>query len=282
MQGEQTDAVRHLFPDAVLPQQKRQRVFVGTFSQQGEPFPSLLSRAALRHAEDIFVPVAKTQPFKAVRPAFQNRFRRREGVNGCIRQRGRRDVRKGVYGNFFSISFTERLQAPADPGDVVVLGNEKADDGLPQILPKDPDAAAAADGGSEEGIPRIYRPPDRFIIPVQIKIAVPEVRKFFFRAGKRYPHPAFCFRLLPDEDGMASRCGEEGFACGGGKAAVPEQGADAEHLPGIHDGPYIKICQNSFVHRNFHFLRHHRKQIRGAGQCHESRMMHGYRGARSG
>ena len=175
MQGEQTDAVRHLFSDTVFLQQKRQRVFIGAFSQQAEPFPALLACTALRHAEDIFIPIAKAQPFKPVWPAFQNRFRRREGVNAFIRQGAIRPVREGIYGNFFSVPLTERLQAPADPGDVIVLGNEEADDGLPQVLPQDPDAAAAADGGSEEGILRVYRPADRSIVPAQIKIAVPEV-----------------------------------------------------------------------------------------------------------
>src|SRR5699024_8348050 len=93
----------------------------------------------------------------------------------------------------FSISFTNVRDTSADPGNVVLLGNEKRYDHLPQILSQDPDSLSEIGRFCKISILLVNLSYKTSVICFQIKIGLPEVFHLL-RGTIKFTHRS----LLPD------------------------------------------------------------------------------------
>ena len=175
VKGEQADTVCHFPADAEPLQQQGNSFFIGTAFQPFQPAFSFLAGAVFCHAENIFIPIAETQSGQAGKSLTAEGFRR-----------GERKYRESSI-DFCAVPepLTQRFDAPADPNDIVVLGDEEADDGFPQILLQDPYPAPIFCSGLQIAVTWINGIENGAIVGVQIEIFSPESVKGFFCTGKQ-------------------------------------------------------------------------------------------------
>ena len=83
---------------------------------------------------------------------------------------------------------------------MIVLGDEKGHQYLPEILPQDADTPAEIGGGGETGVAWVNGGPDGGVVGVQVEITVPVGGEFFLRAGEGELLPP-----LPDGEGVGPR-----------------------------------------------------------------------------
>ena len=80
-----------------------------------------------------------------------------------------------------------------DPGDIIPLTDDKADEGLPQFLPQDPDSSASLYRKTKVGIPGIRQFVKDSVIGLQVQVVFKIV--LIFRGAEE--GDAFCIYPIP-------------------------------------------------------------------------------------
>ena len=172
VQTEQADALRNLDAHAGQSKQLRFRVRV-----LHAAYPVQLDRARgnlPRRGTDVFRAVSEFHRREVVRRTLRQPFRRREGIIGFAVRVHFRLAEQGA----------QVLDTFRDARNVILLRNDKADNGFPDVLPQDAQAASGLHRRLKIAVAECDFRLVASVIRVQIKIIPPERLKFVLAAGK--------------------------------------------------------------------------------------------------
>ena len=172
VQTEQADALRNLDAHAGQSKQLRFRVRV-----LHAAYPVQLDRARgnlPRRGTDVFRAVAEPDRRKLLGRALREALRRRKGMIDLAVRVHFRLAEQGA----------QVLDTFRDARNVILLRNDKADNGFPDVLPQDAQAASGLHRRLKIAVAECDFRLVASVIRVQIKIIPPERLKFVLAAGK--------------------------------------------------------------------------------------------------